>query len=140
MTAGYADDDYQPEPVVEEPGNEVLPFRAPVPGSFADLVRKSKRKPTINSLVEAELPNVWGNPVFQKLISGIFNEESVEGSLRTDDQEAARMIREVSTSELREKPLEAIRHALQDVLGKYGERRVDRRKRFEADKNKQIEE
>lgn len=107
---------------------EVVQFRSAVPSRFDDLQRKSKRALTINDLVESELPKVWGDPIFQKLISAIFKEESVEGSLHADDLMAARMLRESTDkgSELRTKNLEAIRKALRVVLRRYEQSREDR--------------
>ena len=44
------------------PQREVVPFRSPVPADFSDLVRQSKRMPSIHDMVRAGLPRVWPDP------------------------------------------------------------------------------
>ena len=114
--------------------SEVLPFRAAVPTKFSELSRKG-RPPTINALVEMELEKgVWNDPKFQGFISAVYTEETREGSKHADDLEAAAMIRASAAdgSPLRDKTKEAIRKALNDVLKKFGQRRIDRLREYES--------
>lgn len=71
------------------------PRAIPLPQTVEELEGQRERpaKPTLNAAVEALHKALWPNPDYRKLFLATFNEDSVEGSMAADDQEAARMIR-----------------------------------------------
>lgn len=101
-----------------------------LPASAADLQRKSLRSRTLNDYVEDVFLTLFDtNPDFRALLDAVSNDDSVEGTVRADDYEAARMIRlaAVEGSPIKAKKLETIRKALNVVLRRYEISRRERR-------------
>jgi len=60
--------------------------------------RHLKKQPSIHDLVEPIFEVLWDDENFAKYFQASVNSEAVEGSLRSDDQEAARMIRDYAVA------------------------------------------
>lgn len=93
--------------------------------------RKTNQRRTLTDHVNDIHVQLWQNPHYQRLLEAVWNEESVEGNLRADNQEAARMIRDVarktSNVYLKDTPLVAISKSLNVVLNRYDHGRKQRR-------------
>lgn len=114
-----------------------MPMLHPVPRSVADWVRTMRTRPTINDMVEHYHLQLLANEAYTRLFDAIYNEQAVEGSLVSDDHEAARMVRDSALrddSPLGREKLATIVKALRVVLRRYEMARNQRRGAF-ADHN-----
>jgi hypothetical protein len=105
----------------------------PLPTRTEDLLaqRKLKAKRTINDHVEDVIVNLWEDKTFMKLLDGVYDSMTVEGSMDVDDVMAANMIRQEAKKnnkdELANQKLDAIVRAMRVVLRRYGQGRKERR-------------
>lgn len=111
------------------------PSAPPLPATVEDLdaLRKFKKRPSLNDIVEQINRALWNNPEYQKYLSAIWPEETVEGSFICDDIRAVEMIQRYATEhEIAIPPnsnkLSPLMKSLHVVLGKYeGQTRKARR-------------
>jgi hypothetical protein len=110
-----------------------VPMINPVPRSVAEWVRAIKTRPTINDMVEQYHLQLLANEDYAKLYDAVYNEQAVEGSLISDDHEAARAIREAAirdNSPLGREKLATIVKSVRVVLRRYDMGRNQRREYF----------
>ena len=96
-----------------------------------------RSRPTINDMVEYHHLKLLPDENYTRLFDAIYNEQAVEGSLVSDDHEAARMIRDSALrddSPLGREKLATIVKSLRVVLRRYEMARNQRRGAF-ADHN-----
>jgi hypothetical protein len=87
-------------------------------------------EPELNDLVDEILQSLWDNTDFRRLLYATYDEQAVEGSLSTDNVEAARMIREKAAeigSNVQKEKLHTIVKSLNVVLRRYNKSRKARR-------------
>jgi hypothetical protein len=110
-----------------------VPMLHPVPRSVAEWVRTIKTRPTINDMVEQYHLTLLADENYARLYDAVYNEQAVEGSLMSDDHEAARAIREAAirdNSPLGREKLATIVKAARVVLRRYDMSRNQRRDYF----------
>jgi hypothetical protein len=113
-----------------------------LPAASADLIRKSMRARTLNDYVEDVFLRLFDtDESFRELLDGVSNADSVEGTVRADDYQAARVIRDAAQegSPIKGKNLEAIRKALNVVMRRYGISRGERKHLLTGTENPVLE-
>ena len=102
-----------------------------LPARIADWKYGVKHQPSLNDLVYEIHVILWDEDAsYRNLLQAVWDADSVEGELRADDQEAARLIREKAKlvkSLVAEKNLKTITHCLKTVLSRFGASRKQRR-------------
>lgn len=103
----------------------------PLPATVQDLeaMRKVFHQPTLNDRVDAIFVRLWLNDEFRRLLDGVYDEDTVEGSRSADDLFAAIMIRnEAKESDpyVANKKAATISRALKVVAKRYGISRKER--------------
>lgn len=76
-------------------------IKRPLPTSVVEMEgqRVVQDRVNLNDMVEAMHKRLYSNPVYFALIDGVWDSESVEGSLAADNYKAADMIREEAKSQ-----------------------------------------
>lgn len=122
--------DKQPMSVDNTKALKVRP--ADLPALFEDWQRVLKSQPTVNDMVESFLPSLVKNPQFLPLVNGVYDDDTVEGTMAADQLCAAIMVRAAASHDdadhpLAKKKLATIAKALNVVLKRYGFGRNQRR-------------
>jgi hypothetical protein len=78
--------------------NEIKPRPNPLPSTVQDLqaMRKVFHQPTLNDRVDTIFVHLWENEQFRRLLDGVYDSDTVEGSRSADDIFAAVMIRDAA--------------------------------------------
>lgn len=106
------------------------PFTHPVPAAPDDWVRRIKFKLTLNDQVESIHKMLLEDNEYLTFLSATDDSQAVEGSMSTDNVEAARRIREKAAdirSPVAQHKLHSIVIALNVVLKRYGVSRKERK-------------
>jgi hypothetical protein len=106
----------------------------PLPATRQELLAgyKLKRRRSINDLVEEVVVKLWDNhEQFMKLVTAIYDSQSVEGSLEDDDMMAAIVIRDFAKKEGRarrvaDQKVHTIKLAMRVGLRRFGVSRPER--------------
>jgi len=104
-----------------------------LPKTVAQLIeqKKGKRQATLNDQVDQLHVLLWENQKYQAFLDAVYKEQAVEGDLKLDDAEAARMIRDEAKKQgntyVAGQKLATIVNALNVVLRRYCISRRERR-------------
>lgn len=119
-------------------GEALLKVAPPLPATRQELLAgyKLKRRRTINDRVEEVIVKLWDvNEQFMKLVTAIYDSESVEGSLEDDDMMAAIVIRDVAKKEghveVADQKVHTIKLAMRVALRRFGVSRPEREEKAE---------
>lgn len=120
-------------PADQAPAKQEITGRpVPLPATLEDMLamRKSQLGLTLNDYVEELHKKKWVDPKYRSLLEAVYPEDAVEGSLQTDDHEAARMLREQAIKDgnpyVRGRKLSTIIRALHVVMRRYQISRKER--------------
>ena len=100
-----------------------------------DALMANRKKPmdqSLNNMIEQLHLQLWTDPVYRRLLDAVYVEQAVEGDLKLDDAEAARMIRTMAQesdgfSYVAAQKLSTICKALRVVLRRFNIPRDQRR-------------
>ena len=77
----------------------IRPKAPPMPVSLEDLdkLRKFQKRTSLNDIVERIHRALYNNPEYQKYLTAIWPEETIQGSFQCDDVAAAQMIQKYAS-------------------------------------------
>jgi|SRR5215207_2502488 len=117
-----------------------------LPSTVADLIarKKTMHVENLNDVVDQIHLKLWSDPIYQRYLSAVWDEDCVEGSCNFDDGKACEMIREFAIkhagpdnsfhliksggSDGHPKSLRVLQKTLGVVLRRYGISRTERRR------------